>query len=71
MTHTGYLYMNFIVIYYRFCCHLLSPFFILIMSFDMQILVSTVDPSGRISRESSARLALMLSRETQYLVLCT
>ena len=28
----------------------------------MQILVSTVDPSGRISRESTACLALMLSR---------
>jgi fused len=30
--------------------------------FDMQILTSTVDPSGRISRESTACLALMLSR---------
>jgi fused-like protein len=33
-----------------------------ILTFDMQIIVSTVDPSGRIFRESTACLALMLFR---------
>ncbi|CAN6208320.1 unnamed protein product [Urochloa humidicola] len=37
------------------------------VSFDLQILVSTVDPSGRISRESTACLALMLSRVISWL----